>query len=135
MSSNEIQLAFRFHSSGFNGIIHVTGDVFATEVENQIAFRIVSVRSGVVPVPIAWWADRLEGSLRDSDIILEWSEMANEPVALVTLPTSFSGGKKRHAILDVVQLTDQGIGLSGRTIHSAESSRTASPDATDNIQR
>lgn len=128
-SDSEIRVAFQLRSNAFRGIVQITGDIFATEVENQVGFRIARVRSGLLPVPVSLWADRLESSLRNSDIILEWSNLENDPVALITLPTKFSGGNRRQSILEAVQLSDRGIALSGRTIHDTSSS-TGTPDET-----
>jgi len=59
MSENEIRIAFQFRSKSLSGVIQIQGDLFATDVENQIAFRIATVRSGIIPIPISWWGDRL----------------------------------------------------------------------------
>ena len=139
VEENEIHLAFQVQSKRFNGIIEIRAEVFATQVENQIGFRIVKVRSGLVPVPISWWAGRLEESLRSRDVVLEWTELENSLVALITLPSQFSDGHDRHTILDAVQLTKQGIGLSGRTIHLSSGNPASAPEnvtgSNDKVQR
>jgi len=50
--------------------------------------------------------------------MLEWTEIENDLVALITLPATFSSGDQRHSILEAVQLTNEEIGISGRTIHA-----------------
>jgi hypothetical protein len=117
ISGDGIQVAFRLESPSLRGIVRIQGDVFATDRENQIAFRISQVKSGILPIPISWWAARLQQSLRGSDIILEWSEIERDPVALITLPVTFSGGEQRHSVLEAIQLSSRGLGISGRTVH------------------
>ncbi len=112
-SDDLFQLVFRFQGSGRSQIVQVEGDIFATDVENQIAFRISEVRCGWLPIPISWWAEPLAASLRDSDIMLQWSEIGGDPVALLTLPSSLSAKTQQLPVLTAIQLTRGSFGIAG----------------------
>ncbi|MDG2013726.1 MAG: hypothetical protein P8J33_09490 [Pirellulaceae bacterium] len=135
ITENDIRIAFRYDSLVFDGIIEIRGDVFATEIENQIALRINTVHSGFFPVPISWWAERLEVSLRNRDIIVEWTELERDPVALITLPRSFGNSRGSRIILDGVQLTEQLIGIAGRTVQETFQSVSEGSDSAESTQR
>lgn len=135
IEEKKLKLVFQLESREFSGVIQINGEVFSTEVRNQIAFRIHRVQSGFVPVPISWWAPRLENSLGKSEIVLTWSEWEDDIVALVTLPASFTHRTEMSAILEDVQLGDGCILLAGRTVHQAKGSSQEVADTTANVQR
>ncbi len=135
INDSDMRIAFRYDSVVFDGIIEIQGDVFATEIENQIALRIHRVHSGIFPVPISWWAEHLEASLRNRDIIVEWTELERDPVALITLPRSFENSQGARIILDGVQLTKQLIGIVGRTEQDAFQSVAEGVGSAESVQR
>ncbi|MGI9517966.1 MAG: hypothetical protein ACR2NP_13015 [Pirellulaceae bacterium] len=136
---NEIDLVFRIESGRFRGVVTVTGEVFCTDVDNQLAFRIGKVRSGVLPVPMSWWAGQLESSLRTSDILLSWSRIDGDPVAMINLPASFEHGEGTRPTFESIVLRPGQITISGRSQHEVVAFQSFIPvdsdGDTDNTHR
>lgn len=140
-SRDQFCLVFRYSTPTFRGVVQVVGDIFATHSENQIAFRIGSVKSGWMPIPVSWWADPLGDALGKYNIILEWGELNGDPVALLTLPGLVSEkdqeGTQKFSIVDAIQIDERGVGLSGKTLRmpgGVEDERHSVAGAGDSIQ-
>jgi hypothetical protein len=115
-------------------VVQVSGNTFATTVPNQLAFRVERIHSGFIPVPIAWWADALADRLAKRNIILEWTEMEGDTVALLTLPrfnersidnpqtgsntpSQNSQVDKQYSTVEAVAVMQGSIEIAGRTIN------------------
>ncbi len=128
---NEMDLVFRIESSRFKGIVTITGEIFCTDVENQLAFRVGKVRSGVLPIPMSWWASQLEKSLRTKAILLSWSQIDGDPVAMITLPGSFQHGEGTRPTFESIVLSDGYITVSGRSQHEVVAFHSLLPGWSD----
>ncbi len=97
IQDSEIKLAFRYRTSRFSVIVTFAGDIFVADDTGEIAIRIKQARSGIIPIPIAKLADRMTDHLRKSGFDVTWTQIENDPVALLRIP---------H---DKFQLADQAI--------------------------
>jgi hypothetical protein len=86
IKASEIVLAFRFQSRRISAIITVAADIFVEEESGDIAIRLKSAKSGIIPLPIAAFADRITQHLRKSGIGVVWTQLEHDPVALMTIP-------------------------------------------------
>jgi hypothetical protein len=112
-----VTFAFRCEAKPFRGIAIINADVFLTGVVNQVGIRIISIHSGMVPVPVAAFADQIAIQAKKSGFNLEWSEENGATVAIIDLPDKMikpdDGGS--YIELKSVQITDKGISISGET--------------------
>ncbi|HMO13807.1 MAG TPA: hypothetical protein PKD64_04600 [Pirellulaceae bacterium] len=110
---DEVQLAFRFTSSRFCGIVKAIGNIFCTEDPNHIAIEIRQVRSGVFPLPIELWADGIKHGCDNAGITMYWTQKDGNPVAIVELPERFLDIRDRRIRVESIQLRSNEIVMSG----------------------
>ena len=122
IGDEQLELAFRFQSRRFNGIVVAKGDAFCTESANEIAVRIKSAKAGIVPLPIGRWADMITFALSQSGTQVSWTEIEGDPTAIVSLPRSITEGDDRRWNLESVQLKGGQLVLSGKTVAKQKSS-------------
>lgn len=83
---SEIKLAFRYQTSRFSAVVTFAGDIFVAEDSGEIAIRIKQAKTGIIPIPIARLADRTTEHLCKSGIDVTWTQIENDPVALLHIP-------------------------------------------------
>ena len=116
ISPGELKLAFRVETGPYKGVITAIGHVFLTQKQNQIAVRIKSVRSGVVPIAIEAFANQLSNNLSKRDIAVTWSEQDGDPVANILIPANIqSNSRQRSMFIDSIEQLDGKIRIAGRT--------------------
>ena len=108
-------------------VVQVTLGIRATSTPNQIAFKVVRVRSGWIPIPISWWAESLTESLQRKDVLLEWSEQDGAPIALLTLPNSVTTDETRQSFLKAAQLQGNALAIAGTTSRNEPTHSTQRP--------
>lgn len=86
LGDQSVTVAFRCDAKPFRGIAIVEADVFVTGVINQVGVRIKSIRSGLIPLPLAAFADALTEHARNSNVEIEWLTEEGDPVAIIDLP-------------------------------------------------
>ncbi len=127
ISQDQIQLAFRFESTRFSGIVTATGTLFCMEHPNHIGFQIQRVRSGLVPLPIDLWADAIKKGCASAGINMMWTQSDGDTVAIVELPDRFLDLRDRRITLQNIEINDGEVVLSGTSVPIDESRRQASP--------
>lgn len=90
IEEQSMTLAFRCTAKPFRGVAIVNADVFATGVINQIGIRVKSVHSGMIPVPLAAFADQISDQAKKSGMEIEWNTEEDDPVAIVQLPDALT---------------------------------------------
>ncbi len=83
---SELQVVFHYQSRRVSAVVVLAGDVFVAEPGGEIALRIKSAKSGLVPLPIAKVADRITRHLRSIGIAVRWEELDGDPLALLKIP-------------------------------------------------
>ena len=108
-----VNLAFRYESKRFSGIVVATGEVYCTDQPNQIAIRIDNVRAGLATLPVSRWLNEISRGIQRSGFSMVWTEEDGNPVALVTLPEdTIEGG---DVIVESIELLDGKVRLRGKT--------------------
>lgn len=111
---HNFRMAFRIDYGWFSGIVHVSGDIFCPESNNnQIAIRIATARFGLLPIPISFWADQLTDSLNQSGVATVWDEKDGDPVALVTLPNRMFTDESRKYRFTTIELSKNRMLIKG----------------------
>lgn len=120
INDDEAKLGFQITSRRFTGFIVCEADIFATDIPNEIAVRIMSAKSGIVPLPISRWADNFSASMRMSGAEVSWTELDGDPVALVKLPHSMTESEAKSLRIENVRLAGGSLILHGETVEAAE---------------
>ncbi|MCH2178769.1 MAG: hypothetical protein MK106_08190 [Mariniblastus sp.] len=122
------QLAFQFQSGGIEGVVIAECDFFCTDVPNQMALQIVSVKSGFIPLPIGPWIDRLTQSAERAGIPILWANRDGDPVALFTLPDDLVRfGDTQMVIIQAIKIKSGSILIAGSTTQYPSLSDPESP--------
>ncbi|MFK7768003.1 MAG: hypothetical protein AB8B55_12340 [Mariniblastus sp.] len=114
MLPQNLKLAMRVKSGRFEGILIASTDVFCTE-DGRIGVRIKTVSVGVLPIPIAQFADRIADAIRSAGVDVEWTETEGDPVALLKLPKDFFEFEGVHARPTGIEIEEGKVILSGET--------------------
>lgn len=121
VAEGEIQVAFRWTSSRLNGVVVIKGDIFST-AENEIGVQIKSMKSGVIPLPLANWADDITQSLQESGIAISWTELDGDPVAVIPVPELELQRTGRDISISSIESKDGEVVISGNSISPEEDS-------------
>ncbi len=112
---DEISLAFRCDSKPYEGIGIIKGEIFLSGVVNQIGIRIKSIRSGLVPIPFALFADQVAVFAEKSEIDIEWTDHDGDPVVLVDIPEPLLRHSGNYIEFKSVKVGDEKIRIAGVT--------------------
>ena len=81
VSPDQIQLAVKWQQGSTSAVLSAMGEIYLTAEPNQVAVRILSVKAGVLPVPLARFLDEIANRAASSGLPLEWTEIEGDPVA------------------------------------------------------
>ena len=136
LAEQQFQVAFQVELMWFRGVVEMHCELFATDVGNQIALRFQEARCGFFPIPVAWWADQVQQSLAAWDIGIEWTELEDDPVALINLPSTFGEDDQRRIVLRAIQVSPTAIAIAGQSFgDQLPSELSAAETKVDNVQR
>ena len=131
ISEGEMKMACRFDTPKIKGIVVAETDVFSTDSQNTVGFRIKSIRTGIVPLPIAQYADRLSEELRFSNVPIEWTEIDGDPVALITIPDESMQKDGQFVVLETLVLVDGEMIVGGTSKPLDDSDRPVERENSD----
>ena len=115
VSPDEIQLAVKWQQGNTSAVLSAAGDVYLTEDPNQIAVRVVAVRAGALPVPLARFLDEIAERAASSGLPLEWTEIEGDPVALIKLPLDREEFRGKQLLVEELRLEEGAIVVAGKT--------------------
>lgn len=115
LADQSATLAFRCETKPFRGIAIVEADIFMTGIINQIGIRIKSIHSGMVPIPLAAFSDRITKQARQNDLEIEWVTDEGDPVAIIDLPDSLIRPGGDYLEIQELQISKDGIRIAGVT--------------------
>ena len=115
VSPDEIQLAVKWQQGNTSAVLSAAGDVYLTEEPNQIAVRVVAVRAGALPVPLARFLDEIAERAASSGLPLEWTEIEGDPVALIKLPLDREEFRGKQLLVEELRLEEGAIVVAGKT--------------------
>ena len=82
-----ITIACRFEQDAISTVLSLTVEPYVPEPD-VIALRIVKARAGLLPAPLGNVLDRLAKAARDMRFHLQWRRTGNDPVALLSFPST-----------------------------------------------
>jgi hypothetical protein len=103
-----LTLGFRTSSGGVETVISVDAAVSLTD-DGAIAIRLVSVRAGALPLPVAQLADELAEACKKLKVPVHWTTQNGQPVALVEIQT------REPMYVDDIQLDENQLYVAGHT--------------------
>ena len=121
IGQNELKFIFKFVTGQLDGFVVVDSDVFCTDVANEVAVKITNVKSGIVPLPIAPWVDRIESVFSKLGVPVYWTSIENDPVAVFSIPEFMTPqGVNQNAVVDSISLQDGKLVVVGQTTEEIE---------------
>ena len=116
IEDQELKFIFKLVTESLEGFVVAQAEIFCTQVENEVAVRIVDVRSGFVPLPIGPWVQRIESLFQNIGIPVRWTELEQDPVAVFTIPKFMTPqGTNRNAVIDFIRLDHGKLVVAGQT--------------------
>jgi len=108
------QLGLRYAQGHIETILSLKVEVYLTREANELAIRILGVRAGSLPMPLAQLQAEVAERAAGAAIPLRWSEIDGDPVALVKLTTGINAELHR-VVLEAVELGTGELTITGRT--------------------
>lgn len=130
IDDNELKLTFKYVTDRMTGFVVVTADIFCTDVDNEVAVKVVDVRSGFIPLPIAPWVQQVTEVIQSMGVPVYWTSEDDTPVAIFTIPEFLTPqGGTRNAIVDSISLKEEKIVVAGKTRETVEEVAQAIDDS------
>lgn len=134
LEANELTIACRCSYKDLQGILVGKFDVFCTELPNQVAVRIGSIKLGVLPFPVTQFADVITENLQKSGYESSWSTKDGAPLLLVTVPDDHLVIEEHYPVeLKSFEIKDSAILITGETVE-IKSTDEASPAQSSHIE-
>jgi hypothetical protein len=121
-----LTLGFRTEQGGIETVVSVDASVLVTE-SGAIAVRLMSVRAGMLPLPVMQVADEIAAACRGLSLPVRWTQQDGRPVAIVEIHEDTSDNGRR-LLVDSIELGDGELYVAGRT----EDGSAASPPLSGN---
>ncbi len=118
LQDDRIELAFSYHDEKISGVVSAAVTVFLTDNENELAVQVLSLRAGIVPLPLSRITDKISQSGIRVGMPVRWSTRDGEPVALITLPQSLKKGDDQVWRLIAIKILEDSLRLNGETQES-----------------
>jgi uncharacterized protein YpmS len=111
----KISLAFRYEGPQLSTVVQLELTVELTEEVNTVAVRIRSIHAGLLPLPMRKVLDQVSSAADQSDLDIRWGQLADDPVALLRVPSEFETFKNKQVLLESIELRAGEIILTGKT--------------------
>lgn len=115
VSRDEIQLAVKWQQGNTSAVLSAAGEVYLTEESNEVAVRILAVRAGSLPVPLARFLDEIASRAASSGLPLAWTEVDGDPVAIIKLPLDREEFRGKRLLVEELRLEEGELIVAGRT--------------------
>jgi hypothetical protein len=132
VTPEQVQLAVKWQQGSNSAVLSAAGEVYLTDEPNQVAVRILSVRAGALPVPLARFLDDIASRAVSSGLPLQWTEADGDPVALITLPLDREEFRGKRLLVEEIRLEEGAIVVAGQT---DDGLMTTHPGASETFQR
>jgi hypothetical protein len=117
LAENRLTIAARCSYKDLEGMLVGDFDLFCTDVPNQVAVRIGSIKFGLVPFPVTQFANLIGDALLDAGYRSTWTEMNGDPVLLIDVPDEHLVIEDYYRIqVSSFDITDRKIILTGETV-------------------
>ncbi len=115
IQENLVQVACRYHGPQMKTVISLAASIYLTDEPNVVAIRVNRAYAGAMPVPLAAFLDDVSQKAHESEIELRWTQIGDDPVALVKIPTVHEDYAHGEVHIRTVELRDGEVYLSGNT--------------------
>ncbi len=115
ITTEMIQVACKYSDSRFSSVVSIGARPELTKEPNVIAIRIMQVRAGALPVPLANFLEQISQHTAKAGVPLRWGEEDGDPVAYVTLPMNQPELQGKTLRIEVVELKEGALVVSGKT--------------------
>lgn len=127
----QLRVACRHEGSGLNAIISFTLEPYLTQNPNEVAVRIRELRAGSLPLPMTKALERISKAANRADLRLQWAQEDDDPVALLTLPSSRPELRRNYRV-DELAIEEGAIVVTGHT--QADSPDGSQGSAGENVE-
>lgn len=125
LAENQLTIACRCSYKDLQGMLVGNFDLFCTDVPNQVAVRIGSVKMGIVPFPVTQFADQITELLMDAGYESAWTETDGEPVLLIDVPQEHLVIEDYYRIqVQSFDIKDKKILFTGETVELSADDRS-----------
>lgn len=132
LAKNQLTIACRCSYKDLQGLLVGQFDLFCTDVPNQVAVRIGSLKLGIVPLPVLQFADQITDALLDAGYQSAWSEDDGEPVLLIDVPEDHLVIEDYYRIqVSSFDIKDNSIFITGETVELSSDDAAEIEDQTD----
>lgn len=122
LTENQLAIACRCSYKDLQGMLVGDFNLFCTDVPNQVAVRVGSVKMGIVPFPVTQFADQITEALMDAGYQSTWTEVDGDPVLLVNVPEDHLVIEDYYRIqVKSFDIQDKKIVFTGETVELSES--------------
>jgi len=117
-TAGEVVAGFRYQDDHWDTVISVRAEAFLADAD-LLAVRLRGAHAGALPIPLSKIVKYVTTAAREQGWALRWTQQEGDPVALLPLEGVLSTASERRR-LEVIELHDGELFLSGKTIAAAE---------------
>lgn len=122
IQDNRVLAAVRYKNRSIDTVISCELEVELTEQANMLAFRVIQLKAGALPLPVGNFAKGISREAAKGDIDIRWDITDSAPIALVTVPSEHPGYVRNPIIVESLSLDVGSLSLSGHTGELAHAS-------------
>lgn len=115
IEDQRITVAFRCNSPPFRGVGIIEGEIFLTEVLNQVGIRFHTIQSGMIPIPLALFTDQISEHAAEAGINIEWLVEEGDPAVIIDLPAEMLRPAGNFVELKSFEVREQSVYIAGLT--------------------
>lgn len=127
LSDETIEIGFRYRKEPWNSIVSVKTRPWVPR-PNSLAFEIISIRAGLVPIPLESIIEELSAQFELEGWRVEWGEANGNDVVIL----HFTRSGEHEPVLETVRVTQGAISVAGRrggTLERKTAERESNRDA------
>lgn len=115
IKDQRITVAFRCDSPPFRGVGIIEVEVFLTQVLNQVGIRFHSIRSGMIPIPLALFTKLISEHATNAGVDVKWLNEEGDPAVIIDLPAEIMSPAGNYVELQSLEVREQSIYIAGAT--------------------
>ena len=120
LEKGQLTLACRYHGGGLSTVVHLTVLASMADEPNTLALRLHKARAGMLPLPMKSFLEHISTAAEQLSLPLRWTQVAGDPVALLTLPSEFKSFENRKVEFTVVDILEGKIRIGGHARDDGE---------------
>jgi hypothetical protein len=124
---DRLRVGMHYQWGPLTTVVWAEGELYLTPHDNELAVRLHRLRLGAIPLPPSMILQPLSHSGQQAGLIVQWSEVADDPVLLVRPATSPTAGDEPRIVLEQLTLQDGAVLLAGRWVRVPAASANLEP--------